>query len=329
MARPGPLLRLVHSLERRRASRGFSLQIAVRRPGLRGPPLVVAASRVEGHGARAIVVGTGERVDVAVGGDAAPLPGGMSSQAGDGLLPRHLAILIVPLPSGTLLRAISLHPERGFAVLPPDGPLPSIDALERLDTATGSVVCWNAVRLTFDGLVLDVVVDGGGAPDVLDVLPVGTQLTFHTGAPLRNVGTAVASIAGPASHLGGGGGGHAIPALVSVEQDENVGSLVLRSRAGIARTDLSAEHILRGVLVGRSRRCLIGRGFDENDGLSRVHALVVALDEAGFSGVFAFDLASRYGLRDVSRPSRMVPMARVDDGIGCLVYGAGYLTWEG
>jgi hypothetical protein len=295
---------------------------------MRGAPLVIASTRVEGHGARAIVVGTGDRVDVAVGGDAMPLPGGMSSQAGDGLLPRHLALLVVPLPSGTLLRAISLHPERGFAVLPPDGPLPSIDALERLDTATGSVVCWNAVRLTFDGLVLDVVVDGGGAPDVLDVLPLGSQLTFHTGAPLRGVGTAVSSIAGPARDDGGGGGGHAIPALVHVPVDDDSGSLVLRSRGGVARVELGVEHLLRGVLVGRSRRCLIGRGFDENDGLSRVHALVVALDEAGFTGVFAFDLASRYGLRDVSRPSRMVPMARVDDGVGCLVYGAGYLTWE-
>jgi hypothetical protein len=73
---------------------------------------------------------------------------------------------------------------------------------------------------------------------------------------------------------------------------------------------------------------VLGRGFDENDGLSRVHALVVGLEEAGTSGVFAFDLASRYGLRDVSRPSRLVPMARLDDGVGCLVYGAGYLTWE-
>ena len=85
---------------------------------------------------------------------------------------------------------------------------------------------------------------------------------------------------------------------------------------------------MRGILIGRSRRCTLGRGFNENEGLSRIHALVVALDEPGAVGVFAFDLASRYGLRDVSRPSRMVPTARLDDGVGCLVYGAGYLTWE-
>lgn len=287
---------------------------------------MVASSRVEGHGPRAIVVGTGERVDVAVGGDAVPLPGGMSSQAGEGLLPRHLAVLVLPLPSGTLLRAVSLHPERGFAVLPPDGPLPSIEALERLETATGGVEGWNALRVTFDGFVLDVAVDGAGVPDVLDVQPLGEQLAFHTEPPVRGVGSSVSSIAGPARD--GSGGGHAVPALVRLDADDVAGSLVLRARTGIARIDLTAAQIMRGVLLGRSRRCLLGRGFDENDGLSRVHALVVALDDTSASGVFAFDLASRYGLRDVSRPSRMVPTARVDDGVGCLVYGAGYLTWE-
>lgn len=327
VARPGPLLRLVHSLERRRAGRSFALQVTVRRPGPRDTVKVVATSRVEGTGPRAVVVGTGERVDVAVGGDAMPLPGGMSSQAGEGLLPRHLALLVLPLPNGTLLRAVSLHPERGFAVLPPDGPLPSIDALERLETATGGVEGWNALRVTFDGLVVDVVVDGAGVPDIVDVRPLGEQLAFHTGHTVRPVGGAVSSVAGPALD-GGGGGGHAIPALVAFDDVAQAGSLVLRSRGGVARVELTAEHLFRGALVGRSRRCLIGRGFDENDGLSRVHALVVALDEAGVSGVFAFDLASRYGLRDVSRPSRMVPMARIDDGVGCLVYGAGYLTWE-
>ncbi len=327
VARPGPLLRLVHSLERRRGGRSFALQVIVRRPGPRDTVSVVATSRVEGSGPRAIVVGTGERVDVAVGGDAQPLPGGMSSQAGEGLMPRHLAVLVLPLPTGALLRAVSLHPERGFAVLPPDGPLPSIDALERLETATGGVEGWNALRITFDGLVVDIIVDGAGVPDVVDVQPLGDQLAFHTGSALRTVGSAVSSVAGPALD-GGGGGGHAIPALVVCDYVANAGSLVLRSRGGVARVELAASHLQRGVLVGRSRRCLIGRGFDENDGLSRVHALVLALDEPGASGVFAFDLASRYGLRDVSRPSRMVPMARVDDGVGCLVYGAGYLTWE-
>jgi hypothetical protein len=291
---------------------------------------VVASSRVGGQGPRAVVVGTGDRVDVAVGGNASPLPGGMSSQTSDGLLPRHLAILVVPLPNGTLLRAVSLHPDRGFAVLPVDAPMPGFDALERMDTPTGSVVAWNALRVTFGGYVLDVVVDGpANAADVLEVLPAGQQLAFHAGVPLKSMGTAMSSIAGPAMD-GAGGGGHAIPALVHTTRDDDPvdGGLVLRARTGVVRVDVPIGDLMRGILVGRSRRCALGRGFDENDGLSRVHALVVGLDEPGAVGVFAFDLASRYGLRDVSRPSRLVPMARLDDGIGCLVYGAGYLTWE-
>ena len=132
MARPGPLLRLVHSLERRRAGRTFTLAVTVRRPGLRpDTDVVIGSARVESHGPRAVVVGTGERVDVAVGGGASPLPGGMSSQAGDGIMPRHLALLVVPLPNGTLLRAISLHPERGFAVLPVEARVPDVAALEQ------------------------------------------------------------------------------------------------------------------------------------------------------------------------------------------------------
>jgi len=296
----------------------------VRRPGLgRTPDVVIGSARVESHGPRAIVVGTGDRVDVAVGGGQAPLPGGMNSQAGDGIMPRHLAIVVIPLPNGTLLRAISLHPERGFAVLPTGGRLPGGEAIEETETATGSVLGWNSLRLSFDGYVLDVEVEGAGASDILEVLPVGLQLAFHTGAPLRPVGSAVSSVAGP------DGGGHAIPALVLPEVvPSEPSTLVLRARSGVFRVDVPVDDLMRGVLVGRSRRCVLGRGFDENDGLSRVHALVMSLDEPGTAGVFAFDLASRYGLRDVSRPSRLVPMARLDDGVGCLVYGAGYLTWE-
>lgn len=302
----------------------------MRRPAVRGSACVVVAStRVKGQGPRAVVVGTGDRVDVAVGGEASPLPGGMSSQATDGLLTRHIAILVVPLPNGTLLRALSLHPDCGFAVVPLEGSIPTVDVVERMPTPTGSVVGWNALRLIFGGLVLDVVVDGSGASDVLELLPAGTQLAFHEGAAIKVVATAVSSIAGPALD-GAGGGGHAIPALVQMRGADGAddGSLVLRARDGVVRVDVPVRDLMRGILIGRSRRCTLGRGFNENEGLSRIHALVVALDEPGAVGVFAFDLASRYGLRDVSRPSRMVPTARLDDGVGCLVYGAGYLTWE-
>ena len=324
MARPGPFLRLVHSLERRRGGRSFTLQVTVRRPGFhRSTDVVLGGARIESHGPRAVVVGTGDRVDVAVGGGQSPLPGGMNSQVGDGILPRHLAIVVIPLPNGTLLRALSLHPERGFAVLPVDGPIPNAEHIEHASTATGSVLGWNSLRLAFDSYVLDVEVEGAGASDILEELPVGLQLAFHTASPVRSLGSSISSIAGPE------GGGHAIPAIVvangaAAEQS----SLVLRARSGVFRVDVPVDDLMRGVLVGRSRRCILGRGFDENDGLSRVHALVMALDEPGATGIFAFDLASRYGLRDVSRPTTLLPMARLDDGIGCLVYGAGYLTWE-
>ena len=324
VARPGPFLRLVHSLERRRGGRAFTLQVTVRRPGFnRSTDVVLGGARIESHGPRAVVVGTGDRVDVAVGGGQSPLPGGLNSQAGDGILPRHLAIVVIPLPNGTLLRALSLHPERGFAVLPVDGPIPNAEHIEHASTATGSVLGWNSLRLAFDSYVLDVEVEGAGASDILEELPVGLQLAFHTGSPVRALGNSISSIAGPE------GGGHAIPAIVVADvAAAEQSSLVLRARSGVFRVDVPVDDLMRGVLVGRSRRCILGRGFDENDGLSRVHALVMALDEPGATGIFAFDLASRYGLRDVSRPTTLLPMARLDDGIGCLVYGAGYLTWE-
>lgn len=324
MNRPGPLLRLVHSLERRRGGRAFALAITVRQPGLRNDDIVIGSARVESQGPRAVVLGTGERVDVAVGGGATPLQSNLVSQVGEGILPRHLAIVVIPLPNGTLLRAISLHPERGFAVLAADrSALPSVEVLENTQASTGSVVAWNALRICFDGYVLDVEAEGSGAADVLEVLPLGEQLAFFASSSVRGVAGAVSSVAAP------GGGGHAIPAIVQPAPiPDNEGTLLLRARSGVVRVDIPHEDLARGVLIGRSRRCVLGRGFDENDGLSRVHALVVSLDEAGASGVFAFDLASRYGLRDASRPSRLVPMARIDDGVGCLVYGAGYLTWQ-
>jgi hypothetical protein len=315
---------LVQSFERRRAGRAFALTITVRQPVLQGDSVVIGTARVESQGPRAIVLGTGERVDVAVGGGAAPLETNLPSQVGEGILPRHLAVIVIPLPNGTLLRAISLHPERGFAVLAADrNSLPSVEVLENAPAATGSVVAWNALRISFDGYILDVEVEGSGGADVLEVLPLGEQLAFFAAAPNRNVAGAVSSVAAP------GGGGHAIPAIVQqAHVAEDDGSLVLRARNGVFHVNVSADDLARGVLIGRSRRCVLGRGFDENDGLSRVHALVVSLDEAGATGVFAFDLASRYGLRDPSRPSKLVPMARLDDGVGCLVYGAGFMTWK-
>lgn len=337
MAKPGPLLRLVHSLERRRAGRAFSLGLTLRRADTSAP---VASARQASTGPRAFVVGAGERVDLAV-------PGAPSAESAP-LMPRHVAIVAVPRIDGVLLRAVSLHPERGLHVAPidspPDAPQPRLPSGAQSITSEGGVVdqgiggalARDGMRLIFDGYTLDVRAaldtpvqqDGGPprepSPAILEAYPLGQQLSFYAGASVKSVGDAVSSVAGP------GGGGHAIPALVqSVDDQPGVGgTLVLRTRIGVHRVEVTDEELHRGLLIGRSRRCVLGRGFDENDGLSRVHALVLGLDDVTGGGVFAFDLASRYGLRDVSRPSRLQPTTRLDDGVGCLVYGAGYLTFE-
>lgn len=320
MARPGPLLRLVHSLERRRAGRAFCVDITVRRPAARGPATTIQVSRLVGHGPRAFVVGTGDRADVLVAGGK-NIDDPLASQTSEGVLPRHLALVVLPLATGPVVRVVSLHPERGFAVLPLDETPPSADAVERLPTSLGGAVVRGAGRLCFEGMLLDFVIDDGGPSEVLEVWSAGAQLAFHTPPHMRPVGDVLSSIGGP------GGGGHAVPALVHVplEIDSPLpGALHLRARDGVMRVEVGRSDVERGVLIGRSRRCVLGRGFDENDGLSRVHALVLSFEE----GVWAFDLASRYGLRDVSRPGRLLTSGRLDDGIGCLVYGAGYLTWE-
>jgi hypothetical protein len=258
-------------------------------------------------------VGAGERVDLAV-------PGAESAS----LLPRHVAIVAVPRADSVLLRAASLHPERGLHIAPidapPDAPRPHLD-----EPGVGGALARDGLRLLFDGYTLDISaaldppVEGPG-PGIYEVYPLGQQLSFYAGASVKGVGDVVSSVGGP------GGGGHAIPALVqSVDDQPGLGgTLVLRSRVGLYRAEVTDEELRRGLLIGRSRRCVLGRGFDENDGLSRVHAMVLGIED----GVFAFDLASRYGLRDVSRPSRLQPTSRLDDGVGCLVYGAGYLTFE-
>lgn len=313
LAKPGPLLRLVHTLERRRVGRSYSISLTLRKSDGSAP---IASSRQVGHGPRAYVVGAGERADLAI-------PGGETSP----ILVRHVSILAVPRADGVLLRAVSLHPERGLHVAPLEHPVSSASptAAPSENTGVGGAVARNGMRLIFDGLsleiraALEVPPPGEMSAQVVEAFPVGQQLSFYAGASVKNIGDSMSSVTGP------GGGGHAIPALVSLDDQPGLGgTLVLRSRVGVYRAEVTDEELRRGLLIGRSRRCVLGRGFDENDGLSRVHALVLGLEE----GVFAFDLASRYGLRDVSRPSRLQPTSRLDDGIGCLVYGAGYLTFE-
>lgn len=316
---PGSLLRLVYSLERRRAGRAYTVVLTLRRVGDGGPAVVLASSRQVAQGPRAFVIGTGERVDLAVPG---------------GLMPRHVAVVTTPRTDGVVVRLLSLHPDRGVQTnLLPRGlaATPTGEDHGGPPEPIGGLAAKDAARIRFDGLELEVTTELDApeapfAPQLLETYPVGGQLAFHAGPPLRPVGDSISSISGPE------GGGHAIPALLSSSREGEAvgGSLVLRARTGAHRVDVEPEQLRRGVLIGRSRRCVLGRGFDENDGLSRVHALVIRVDGDGApGGVYALDLASRYGLRDVSRPSRLLTSARLDDGIGCLVYGAGYLTYEG
>lgn len=326
MTRPGPLLRLVHSLERRRAGRSYRVTMELRRlastVGAPSGTVTAATLDADAQGPRVFILGSGERVDVSTP---------------HGLLPRHLAVLTVPYPDGIQIRVISLHPDRGLMHLRRDAPPSSVEISAddeengglgtTLSTPVGGLIGWAHVSCLFDGFLLEVSAELERPSDVVRLsadeprlLAKGEQLAFFNGSSVRPVGNVVASVSGP------GGGCHAVPALVADVPDHDVdpGSLVLRSRDGVHRIEPTPRELRRGILIGRSRRCVLGRGFDENDGLSRLHALVMLVDD----GVYAFDLASRYGLRDVARPNRLIHTARLDDGVGCLVYGAGHLLFE-
>lgn len=331
VTRPGPLLRLVHSLERRRAGRSYRVRLELRRlsstPGGGASAASTAALDADVQGPRAFILGSGERVDLT---------------APHGLLPRHVAVLTVPYADGVQVRILSLHPDKGLVHLRRDAalegaPFPSASEEDEdddegglgatLSTPVGGLIGWSRAACLFEGYLLEVSAELERPSEVVRLaageprlLAKGEQLAFFNGSSVRPVGNVVSSVGGP------GGGGHAVPALVAEIPDVDVepGSLVLRSRDGVHRIEPTPRELRRGILIGRSRRCVLGRGFDENDGLSRLHALVMLVDD----GVYAFDLASRYGLRDVARPNRLIYTARLDDGVGCLVYGAGHLLFE-
>lgn len=308
-ATKGPLLRLVRSLDPRRSPRPYAIEARLSRiEAPRAAPL--RTWTFEGLGPRTFVVGNSPRADIA---------------GPDDLLPRHLALIVVPRANGVHLRLLSLQPERALL---PFKRREDIETNAAPAATHGGVVSPHALVVAFDGYVLEVEAQllrrPGRMPEAEAsapaLLPMGEQLAFSRRALSRGIGTALTSVSGPET------GGHAIPALLSGsgEGAPCQGTLALRTRDGCVRALPSPEELRRGVLIGRSRRCLLGQGIHENDGLSRLHALVMAIDGA----VYAFDLASRYGLRDISRPSRLLPTVRIDDGIGCLVYGAGHLVFE-
>jgi hypothetical protein len=312
-------LRLVHSLDRRNVPT-FRVHLRLSREiealAVPTPAPSVASATLEIDDIRAVIIGSGERADLG-----RRLPH---------LMARHVAMVTVPHPDHLEMRIVTLHPSRVLTVAIDDvDHILSEEGVEVHEDAidVGGLVTDSGIAVSFDGFRLEVEVEGTGpledAPPqgVTRLMRPGDQLAFNDGGPVRLVGDAVTSVVGPTT------GGFAIPALVSeIPSGEGgrVEYLALRSRDGVHYAYPSEQQLARGVLLGRSRRCILGRGFDENDGLSRLHALVIRLP----AGVFALDVASRYGLRDVAKPARYLPSARIDDNIGCLVYGAGHLLYE-
>lgn len=286
------LLKLVHS--RRSSSQAFSYTVDVRIEMDSGAT-VVHKQRAESE-MRSFVIGATDRADFVVPG---------------GALPRHLALLTVPVAEGVHVRLISLHPERGLSSVTEgfgSAEMGSLSGLHGLD-----------VRFSTYQISVRAFAGAEAAPIGTSSLPVGEQLAFHRGTAVHPMGDVVSSVSRS------GGGSVAVPALVTSTSGYAAGrSLVLYARSGPVHVTPEPEDLRRGMLVGRSRRCALGRGFDENDGLSRVHALIASIGD----GVYLFDLASRYGIRDVTRPARLIRTARLDDGAGCLVYGAGHLVCE-
>lgn len=286
------LLKLVHS--RRTNAQAFSYTVDVRVEMDNGAT-VVHKKRAESD-MRSFVIGATDRADFVVPG---------------GALPRHLALLTVPVAEGVHVRLISLHPERGL--------VPLNDGFEGGER--GSLSALHGLDVRFSSYQISVRAFSGdrAEPVCTSSQPVGEQLAFYRGTVVHPVGDVVSSVSRS------GGGSVAVPALVTSTSGFAAGrSLVLYARSGPIHLTPDPEDLRRGMLVGRSRRCALGRGFDENDGLSRVHALVTSIGD----GVYLFDLASRYGIRDVTRPARLIRTARLDDGAGCLVYGAGHLVCE-
>jgi hypothetical protein len=302
-------LRLVTANDASTVHRKYVTKIAIFKGDPKGAERQLArntpfrALEAEEHTARVFVIGSTARADVRLAGN---------------LLPRHIMVLTYPTRDGVEIRVATLHPGKSCALWKPDDPLKPkkvtpLGGIQALSTACFQFEDYFVSvesRLKTD---LSLPEDAGN-----DIIAPGEQISFYTQSPVRPVGALLSSIAGP------DGGGHAVPALVSDEGSPCSGNLVIRSRFGSHFFEPSLSDLSRGILIGRSRRCVLGRGFNENDGLSRLHAIVMGLPD----GVFAFDLASRYGLRDITQPTTLIRTARIDDGSGCLVYGAGHLVFD-
>jgi hypothetical protein len=222
---------------------------------------------------------------------------------------RRIAVVVTSPTSMTIL---SLSPDEGFAIGGESCGGADVDR-----TASIDVGGWRMALHLSDGPSL-----------VRATFALGTQLRFPAPTPQdgRVLITgelpmqAFRSIEGSA--VAGPSGSHALPALM--QRRGETGQLIIRGRQQVARVTVTDDDLDVGVLVGRSRRCVLGREFDEQEGLSRVHALVRTHVDGQ---LYVHDVASRYGLRDVRRIHLAVQSARIDDGVGVIVCGAGQLTW--
>ena len=237
------------------------------------------------------------------------------------LLARHLAILTYPMGEKIFIRVMALHPNITLEQVSEE------DTKQELQQPIGGMQSSGALHVQGDAFELEVDVrfldsfeSRPPNPEDVVLFEPGEQLAFHEETDVSFIGTLVDSVTGP------GSGGHAIPALSQEECVSIAGAkkLTLRSSKGYRSVVMEKDMLEKGILVGRSRRCQLGRQYSDQDGLSRIHAMVIQIENS----IYALDLASKYGLRDVTKPTTKVHRARLDNQIGCLVYGAGHLVVE-
>ena len=236
------------------------------------------------------------------------------------LLARHLVILTYPIGEKIFIRVLALHPNIHLQSLTP-APQSHQDLVFGGVQSSGMLhVCTDGFELEVEARFLNSFSSRPADDEDHSFFPTGEQLEFNQEEDVAYIGTLIDSITGP------GSGGHAIPALSQEAMPVKAGmpQLALRSSKGLQSIPLDEIALERGLLVGRSRRCQLGRKYSDQDGLSRIHALVIRLNHK----IYAIDLASKYGLRDITKPTVKLHTVPIDNQIGCLVYGAGHLVVE-
>jgi hypothetical protein len=236
------------------------------------------------------------------------------------LLARHLVILTYPVDKTIFIRVLALHPNIEIYSVTPHSIHPQEMALGGVQSSGKLHIATDSFELEIEARFLESFSVRPSTQDEHMFYPTGEQLDFNQEEDVTFIGTLIDSITGP------GSGGHAIPALSQESEAIVPGKqrLALRSSKGLQSATIENSAIDKGLLVGRSRRCKLGRKYSDQDGLSRIHALVIRLHNR----IYAIDLASKYGLRDVTKPTVKLHTVLIDNQIGCLVYGAGHLVVE-